>query len=101
VAPEKDMKEGRVAFLCPADYSYVATQWGIWVRHHHHRRLHQVHHHLRYIPHTLLLLLLQSAGGVAVPIGVHHPGPEVEYVISNSEASAVVIHPTYDARPRT
>ncbi len=86
------MKEGRVAFLCPADYSYVATQWGIWVR----RRLHHPHYNLL----TLLLLLLQSAGGVAVPIGVHHPGPEVEYVISNSEASAVVIHPTY-ARPRT
>ena len=53
-----DLQEQRVAFLIPPGFEYVATQWGIW-----------------------------RAGGVAVPLCISHPRPELEYVITNSGAS--------------
>src|SRR2546426_10859175 len=33
------------------------------------------------------------AGGVAVPLAVSHPPPELEYVIRDAEAEIVVVHP--------
>jgi malonyl-CoA/methylmalonyl-CoA synthetase len=62
----EDLCEARVAFLVPSGFQYVATQWGIW-----------------------------RAGGIAVPISVSYPLPEIEYVVDNSEAQVVVVHPDF------
>ncbi|BDI16096.1 long-chain-fatty-acid--CoA ligase [Nostoc cf. commune SO-36] len=64
---EEDLQEQRVAFLIPPGFEYVATQWGIW-----------------------------RAGGIAVPLCVSHPRPELEYVITNSGASIIVAHPNFE-----
>jgi malonyl-CoA/methylmalonyl-CoA synthetase len=64
LAGRDDLGEARVAFLTPAGFSYVATQWGIW-----------------------------RAGGVAVPLAVSHPAPELEYTIRDAAAETVVVHP--------
>ncbi|ACC82953.1 acyl-CoA synthetase [Nostoc punctiforme] len=64
----KDLQEKRVAFLIPPGFEYVATQWGIW-----------------------------RAGGIAVPLCVSHPRPELEYVITNSGASIIVAHPNFES----
>ncbi|MFM7408761.1 MAG: acyl-CoA synthetase [Cuspidothrix sp.] len=63
----EDLQEQRVAFLIPPGFDYVATQWGIW-----------------------------RAGGIAVPLCVSHPRPELEYVITNSGASIIVAHPQFE-----
>ncbi|MDZ8189495.1 MAG: acyl-CoA synthetase [Nostoc sp. ChiSLP02] len=62
-----DLHEQRVAFLIPPGFEYVATQWGIW-----------------------------RAGGIAVPLCVSHPKPELEYVITNSGASIIIAHPNFE-----
>ncbi len=62
-----DLHEERVAFLIPPGFEYVATQWGIW-----------------------------RAGGVAVPLCVSHPRPELEYVITNCGASIIIAHPDFE-----
>lgn len=64
LAGHDDLAEARVAFLTPANFSYVATQWGIW-----------------------------RAGGIAVPLAVSHPPPELEHAIGDSAADVVVVHP--------
>ncbi|BBD58948.1 AMP-dependent synthetase and ligase [Nostoc sp. HK-01] len=63
----EDLAEQRVAFLIPAGFEYVATQWGIW-----------------------------RAGGVAVPLCIVHPRPELEYVIKNCGASMIIAHPQFE-----
>ncbi|QSJ14324.1 acyl-CoA synthetase [Nostoc sp. UHCC 0702] len=63
----EDLQEQRVAFLIPPGFEYVATQWGIW-----------------------------RAGGIAVPLCISHPRPELEYVITNSAASIIVAHPNFE-----
>ncbi|MEB3337793.1 MAG: acyl-CoA synthetase, partial [Leptolyngbyaceae bacterium] len=70
----EDLQEQRVAFLIPSGFEYVTTQWGIW-----------------------------RAGGIAVPLCVSHPRPELEYVITNADASIVVTHPSFETllRPIT
>src|SRR6184192_1813229 len=68
LAGREDLAEARVAFLAPAGFAYVATQWGIW-----------------------------RAGGVAVPLPVSHPPPELEYVIRDADAEVVVVHPDFAA----
>ena len=62
-----DLEEQRVALLIPPSFDYVATQWGIW-----------------------------RAGGIAVPLCVSHPRPELEYAIANSGASIIVAHPDFE-----
>ncbi|MFN6519473.1 MAG: acyl-CoA synthetase [Nostoc sp. CreGUA01] len=62
-----DLHEERVAFLIPPGFEYVGTQWGIW-----------------------------RAGGVAVPLCVSHPRPELEYAIANSGASIIIAHPDFE-----
>jgi malonyl-CoA/methylmalonyl-CoA synthetase len=57
----EDLEEARVAFVTPPDFSYVATQWGIW-----------------------------RAGGIAVPIATSHPAGEWDYALRDSGASAAV-----------
>jgi malonyl-CoA/methylmalonyl-CoA synthetase len=62
-----DLREARVAFLVPPGFDYVATQWGIW-----------------------------RAGGVAVPLCVMHPRPELEHVMDDSQSAMVVAHPQFE-----
>lgn len=62
-----DLAEARIAFMTPADFSYAATQWGIW-----------------------------RAGGIAVPLCTQHPRPELEYVINDADATIVVAHPEHE-----
>src|SRR3972149_10177238 len=59
-----DLDQARVAYLVPPSFLWVATQWGVW-----------------------------RAGGVAVPLAVSHPPPELEYALTDSGAVAVVAHP--------
>ena len=65
----KDLGKARVAFLVPPCFACAATQWGIW-----------------------------RAGGVAVPLAMTHPRPELEYVVDDSQASLLVIHPELEER---
>jgi malonyl-CoA/methylmalonyl-CoA synthetase len=60
-----DLREARVAFLTPPDFSYAAVQWGIW-----------------------------QAGGIAVPLAISHPAGEWEYTLRDSGASVVVAGPS-------
>ncbi|GAB4447206.1 MAG: acyl-CoA synthetase [Anaerolineae bacterium] len=66
-----DLREARVAFLAPPGFDYARVQWGIW-----------------------------RAGGIAVPLAVSHPPPELEYVIADSGAAVVVAHPDFADRLR-
>ncbi|MEJ2715785.1 MAG: acyl-CoA synthetase [Deltaproteobacteria bacterium] len=68
---DKDLNEARVAFLVPPGFRYVAALWGIW-----------------------------RAGGLAVPLAVSHPRPELEYVVDDSEASIVAVAPEFEERLR-
>ncbi len=63
----EDLQEQRVAFLIPSGFHYVATQWGIW-----------------------------RAGGIAVPLCVSHPKPELDYAIADSGASIIIAHPDFE-----
>jgi len=56
-----DLSEARVAFLVEPSAAHVAAQWGIW-----------------------------RAGGVAVPLCVSHPAPELAYAIDDAQASIVL-----------
>jgi malonyl-CoA/methylmalonyl-CoA synthetase len=62
----QDLDRQRVAFLIPSGFEYVATLWGIW-----------------------------RSGGIAVPMCVVHPAPELEYVILNSGSTIVIAHPDF------
>jgi len=68
LAGRDDLAEARVAFLAPPGFHYVAIQWGIW-----------------------------RAGGIAVPLAVSHPPPELEYVLNDAEVETVVVHPNFAA----
>lgn len=56
-----DLAGARVAYLVQPSCAHVAVQWGIW-----------------------------RAGGVAVPLCVSHPAPELTHVIDDAQASIVV-----------
>ena len=58
-----------VAFLCPNDVSYVATQWAIW-----------------------------RNGGIAVPLCNSHPSSMYEYMIEDCDASTVISSEEYAAK---
>ncbi len=64
LAGRDDLDKSRVAFLVKPGFDYVAVQRGIW-----------------------------RAGGVAVPLAVSRPPPELEYVIRDSGAAVVVGEP--------
>ena len=66
---EDDLNGQRVAYLIPRGFIHVAVQWGIW-----------------------------RAGGIAVPLCDVYPPAELEYVIRDSGASKVVVHPDYLSR---
>ena len=61
LAGREDLGEARVAFMVAPGFEYVATLWGIW-----------------------------RAGGIAVPLAPSHPTPELEYVLDDTGAEAVV-----------
>jgi len=67
----RDLEERPVAFLAPPGFQYVALQWGIW-----------------------------RAGGIAVPLSLFHPRPELEYVIEDTAPAAVIAHPDFVDRLR-
>jgi malonyl-CoA/methylmalonyl-CoA synthetase len=61
LAGREDLREQRVAFLLTPGFSWVATQWGIW-----------------------------RAGGIAVPLPLNAPPPELQYLIHDTGASTLV-----------
>jgi malonyl-CoA/methylmalonyl-CoA synthetase len=61
LAGSEDLQEQRVAFLLVPGFSWVATQWGIW-----------------------------RAGGIAVPLPLNAPRPELEYLIGDTGAAILV-----------
>jgi malonyl-CoA/methylmalonyl-CoA synthetase len=63
---KEDLQEQRVAFLIPSGFQYVTSLWGIW-----------------------------RAGGIATPLCVSHPQPELEYVVADSGASIIIAHPDF------
>jgi len=65
---EDDLREARVAFMVPPGFTYPVVQWGIW-----------------------------RAGGIAVPLCLAHPLPEIDYVLDDTGAVLLVAHPDYDA----
>ena len=62
-AASTDLAGARVAFLVPPSIDYVVAQWGIW-----------------------------RAGGIAVPLCVTHPLPELAYVLDDAGVACVVVH---------
>lgn len=66
-----DLKEMRVAFIIQPGFHYAAVQWGIW-----------------------------RAGGIAVPLSLFHPRPEVEYTIKDTDAAVVLAHPDLESNIR-
>jgi malonyl-CoA/methylmalonyl-CoA synthetase len=61
-----DLNEARVAFLVPPEFEYAAVLWGIW-----------------------------RAGGIAVPLCPRHPLPEIQYVIDDAQAAAIIADPLF------
>ncbi len=57
-----DLDGGRVCFMVTPGWRYVAWQWAIW-----------------------------RAGGMAVPLCLTHPAPELGYVLDDARPSAVVV----------
>jgi malonyl-CoA/methylmalonyl-CoA synthetase len=57
-----DLDGGRVCFMVTPGWRYVAWQWAIW-----------------------------RAGGIAVPLCLTHPAPELGYVLDDARPSAVVV----------
>ncbi len=56
-----DLRDRRVAFLVPPGVDHVAVRWGIW-----------------------------RAGGMAVPLALSHPEPELERAVAGCEPTALV-----------
>ena len=62
----KDLREKRVAFLCPSDVSYVISQWAVW-----------------------------RNGGIVVPLCHSHPETLWEYVLTDCQADVVIATAQY------
>ena len=60
------LNEARVAYLIDPGFDYVVVQWAIW-----------------------------QAGGIAVPLCTKHPRPALEYVITDSQATQVLVGNKY------
>ncbi len=56
-----DLGEARICFHLPPGFAHIAVQWGIW-----------------------------RAGGIAVPLAISHPPPELEYVVRDAEARVII-----------
>ncbi len=66
LAGSGDLEEGRVAFMVESSYDYVRVQWSIW-----------------------------RAGGIAVPLCLTHPAPELEHVLDTTHPTLAVASPGY------
>ena len=66
LAGRPDLEENRVALLVPPGFRYTAAQWGTW-----------------------------AAGGISVPMCISHPAPELEYVITDADASVIIASQEY------
>ncbi|HEX6301144.1 MAG TPA: acyl-CoA synthetase [Acidimicrobiia bacterium] len=66
LAGRDDLEEARVAFMIEPSYRYVLAQWSVW-----------------------------RAGGIAVPLCLTHPPPELEYVLDTTTPETVVHSPEY------
>ncbi len=64
-----DLLEEPVALMVSPGFDYVAALWGIW-----------------------------RAGGIAVPLCIDHPAPEIDYVLADSGAGTVVYDPLFEGR---
>lgn len=64
---ENNLNEARIAFLVPPSFEYTAIQLGIW-----------------------------AAGGIAVPLCVLHPLPSIQYVLEDTQATAVIAHSDFE-----
>lgn len=71
LAGRSDLQEARIAFLVPSGVDYVAVQWGIWL-----------------------------AGGIAVPLCVAHPLPEMAYVVADTDAMCLIADPMFAEKLR-
>lgn len=61
-----DLREERIAFMAPPGFGYAAIQWGIW-----------------------------RAGGIAVPLSAQATARELEHVLGDSDAAAIVTIPSF------
>ena len=61
-----DLEGSRVAFMVEPSYRYVVTQWSTW-----------------------------RAGGIAVPLCLTHPAPELEYVLDTTTPEVVIYSDRY------
>jgi malonyl-CoA/methylmalonyl-CoA synthetase len=61
---QEDLEGMPVAFIVPPGFDYAAIQWGIW-----------------------------RAGGIAVPLPISYPQPELEYIITDSTSKIIISHP--------
>ena len=61
LAGRSDLQEERIAFAVTPGFAWVATLWGIW-----------------------------RAGGIAVPLALNSPRPELEYFIDDCRASSII-----------
>ncbi len=66
-----DLQEARVAHMVPPGLEYAAALWGAWL-----------------------------AGGVALPLCISHPAPELEYMLQDSAAETVLVHPLFEEKLR-
>ena len=58
---QRDLNQQRIAFVSEPNANYIKMQWAIW-----------------------------GSGGIAVPLHRHHPIQEMEYMISDSQATQIV-----------
>ena len=58
---DADLNEARIAFMVEPSYQYVRIQWSVW-----------------------------RAGGVAVPLCLTHPAPELEYVLDTTTPTVAI-----------
>lgn len=71
VNKQGNLQEAPVAFMAPPGLEYVAVQWGIWL-----------------------------AGGIAAPLCLTHPLPEIEYVLQDTGATTLIVHPDFARKIR-
>ncbi len=64
-----DLAEAPVAFMVLPGFEYAATQWGIW-----------------------------QAGGIAVPLCLSYPAPELDYILADTGARFVIADPLHRDR---
>lgn len=62
-----DLQEECIAFMAIQDGRYAMMQWGIW-----------------------------RAGGIAVPLSISHPLPEIAYILEDTQTKKIIIPANYE-----